>query len=359
MQSTHKMNEQSEQIVNYIKQSLAQGVPEESIHQALLQNRWDPELINWALAFVKSPTPNYQPPAQLGGSQTQSPQNIPPPATQPMPSTPAQGKYRVFRSLMDTIHAIANNAATYFLALAVSYAVAVVTLLLVTLIIKKVLVGEFGLLFASTPKLLTVLFGSLILYTLWHAFGGTLVMNTTALALYDGADGRKSSIGATIGTSFKRIGRVIMANVLFTLLTIWPIVLIFFLPIILFTGGVDPGTSLLLGFILMLVSLVWAYIALIRFALAPYIALFEPEIPVTKTLARSKRLLIKGGQWFLVKGILLLIACSVVVALTTGQDILELTDSSTIVGNLLYVIVSILANGSLVMLYRNRRAIRN
>jgi hypothetical protein len=26
----------------------------------------------------------------------------------------------------------------------------------------------------------------------------------------------------------------------------------------------------------------WAYIALIRFALAPYVALFEPDIPITK-----------------------------------------------------------------------------
>ncbi len=108
----------------------------------------------------------------------------------------------------------------------------------------------------------------------------------------------------------------------------------------------------------MLVVVMWIYIALIRFALTPYVALFEPDIPITKTLGRSKHLLVKGGQWFLIKGFLLLLLGLIILAVATGQDLPELMDSDNIAFNIFLIIVSVIVNGGLVMLYHNRKIVR-
>lgn len=369
------MNEQFDQLVDYIKQHLNQGVPEDNIRQALRQHNWDEELVNKAFLSVNAPTPPsvYQPPqpnpASYQALATQTPelgqqtgqvQSSAPQATQQPQAEPlAPKKYSVFRALGDTFRAIRKNAAAFLLAVVVSYAVAAGSLFLISLLISKLLYGQFGLLFASTSKLLTVLFGSLILYTLWYAFAYAFVLAATSLAINDGSEGRKSSIGTTVSNSFARTGRVVVANTLFSLVSFWPIVLIIFLPIILLTSGHTGGSSsLILVPILLLVAVIWAYIATIRFALAPYVALFEPNIPITKTLGRSKHLLLKGGQWFLVKGFLLLLLIVIVIAVATHQNLPELMNSNNIAINIVLIITSIVVNGALVMLYHNRKIVR-
>lgn len=365
------MNEQFNELVNYIRQHLNQGIPEESIRHTLLQHNWNPELVNHAFATVKSPTlsPDIQQPP-TPQQFNQQPQNwnqqnsqVQPESqsqsSQPSSNVTAPQKYRVFKAIADTFGAIKNNAATFALAVIISYAIAAISLFLISLLIGKLLYGEFGLLFASTSKLLTVLFGSLILYTVWYAFVDAFVLAATSLAIYDGSEKHKSSIGTTIVQSFARVRRVIAANVLFALVSFWPIVLIIFLPIIFLTSGHTGGSSsLILIPILMLVAVVWAYIALIRFALAPYVALFEPDVPITKVLGRSKYLLMKGGQWFLVKGFFLLLLVVIVLAIATGKNLPELENSSNIGINLFLIIASILVNGALVMLYHNRKIVR-
>jgi hypothetical protein len=286
------MDEQFDQLVSYIKQHLEQGVPEDHIRQLLHQHNWNPELVDRAFSAVKAPAPpTYQQPTSFPQSSTSQPQAyeqqpqqpVMDSFNQPSPNPTAPQKYRVFRAIGDAFHAISNNAGTFILSVIISYAVAVGSLFLISLITSKVLYGQYGLLFASTSKLLIVLFGSLILYTVWYAFADAFVLAATSLAIFDGSEKRKSAIATTITNSFARVGRVITANVLFALVSFWPIVLIIFLPIIFLTSGHTGGSSsLILIPVLMLVAVLWAYIALIRFALAPYVALFEPDIPITK-----------------------------------------------------------------------------
>ncbi len=365
------MNEQFDQLVDYIRQHLNQGIPEESIRQTLLQHNWNSDLVNHAFVTAKSPTlppeaqqspapqPLNQQPQDLNQQNNHAQPELQPTSNQTPSSVTAPQKYKVFRALADTFGAIKNNAGAFILAVITSYAIAAVSLFLISFVIGKLLYGEFGLLFASTSKLLTVLFGSLILYTVWYAFADAFVLATTSLAIYDGSEKRKSSIGATISQGFARVGRVIVANVLFALISFWPVVLIIFLPIIFLTSGHTGGSSsLILIPILMLVAVVWAYIALIRFALAPYVALFEPNVPITKVLGRSKFLLMKGGQWFLVKGFFLLLLVVIILAIVTGKNLPELENSSNIGINLFLIIASILVNGALVMLYHNRKIVR-
>lgn len=372
------MNEQFDLLVDYIKQHLNQGVPEDHIRQTLLQHNWNSELVDRAFLSVKVPQTPYQPvppysetnvsnqPSQVNvnnweqpnNTQVQAPnayENINQVNTEPN----APKKYKVFRAIGDTFKTIKSNAGTFFLSAILSYTVAAVFLFVISFVIGKLLYGEFGLLFASTSKLLTVLFGSLILYTAWYALAGAFILATTSLALYDGSENRKSSLSTILSNSFSRLGRVVLADILFCLVAFWPIVLIIFLPIIFLTSGVGgSNSSLILLPILMLVATVWIYIALVRFSLAPYVALFEPNVPITKTLGRSKYLLVKGGQWFLVKGFLLLLLVLIILAVATGQNLPELMDSNNIAVNIFLIIVSLVVNGALVMLYHNRKIVR-
>ena len=223
------MNEQFDQLVDYIRQHLNQGVPEDHIRQTLLQHNWNAELVNRAFFSVKAPQPSYPPtppysdlnttsqPNQASVNNWEQPHNTQAQApsvyehtNQVSPEANAPKKYKVFRSIGDTFQAIKKNPGAFFLSVILSYVIAAVFLFLISFIIGKVLYGEFGLLFASTSKLLTVLFGSLILYTAWYALAGAFILATTSLALYDGSENRKSSLSAILSNSFSRLGRVVL-----------------------------------------------------------------------------------------------------------------------------------------------------
>lgn len=109
-------------------------------------------------------------------------------------------------------------------------------------------------------------------------------------------------------------------------------------------------------------AVAWSIVALLRYALAPFVALFEPDIPVTGTLARSRQLLVHGGQWFLFKLVLLFIALSVIVSFMSGSLATSSEDSlpivTTVIDTILNVTLGALAIGTLTMLYRNRAATR-
>jgi hypothetical protein len=110
---------------------------------------------------------------------------------------------------------------------------------------------------------------------------------------------------------------------------------------------------------LLLVSLIWAVIAFLRFGLMPLVGLFEPEVPVRKTLSRSKFLLMKGGQWFLVKGMLVMLFIYIVLAAATNSSVQELSNSNNIAIQVVLGVFGLLAEAVLVLLYRNRRAVKD
>jgi hypothetical protein len=312
-----------EQLVEYIKQQSAQGIPAEQTRYTLLQHNWNAALVGRAFLSAKTPQ-----------------------------------KYTVFRALADVCRAIRNNTALFLLSVVLSYIAGAISLLFISFVINTLLYGEFGLLFASTSKLLTVLFGSLVLYTTWYVCAGAVVLAMTSLALYDGSESRKSSLASMLSRSVARIKRVIVADLLFSLVALWPAVLIIFVPLILLDRGSIYGSSSLVLPIALLAASTWLYVALTRFALAPYVALFEPDVPVTKVLGRSMHLLVKGGQWFLVKGALLLLLTFIIIAVATGQSLPELMDANDMIINIGLIFVSVVVNGALVMLYNNRKIVR-
>lgn len=360
-------NEQFGQLVDYIKQHIAQGISEHSIRNVLLQHNWDAESVERAFAAAKasqSPSmvsePNAYP--QLQNHTAQSPAGQQPhgaqPAIQHNSDAMAPKKYKVFRAVGDTFRAVRQNPSTFALSVVCTYAIAAFSLFVVSLIMGKVLGGK-SLLFASLSTQLMWLLGSLTLYVLWYVFAGAFAMATISLALYEGNENRRSSIGAILSQGFAKLGRIILANMLLSLIVFVPVVLIISLPLILPLSGATGGSlSLILFPITMLIAVVWSCVALIKCALIPYVALFEPNVPVFKTMGRSKYLLSKGGQWFLVKGFLFALLILIVIGVATGQNLQELSDSNGVVSNVLLMVLSIFANGVLVMLYRNRKIVR-
>ncbi|HSW37698.1 MAG TPA: hypothetical protein VLG37_05025 [Candidatus Saccharimonadales bacterium] len=334
------MDENLKQIAEYINEHLRQGVPEQTIREHLRKNGWNDEWTNKAFAAARhheaSPLPT---------------------PVQDQPTAPK--KYRVSRALKDVLSATRHNGLTFLLSVVISYILVGFSLLVVGLVIGKVLYGRYGLILASTSRLLVVLFGSLVLYTVWYAFAYAFVLSAASLAIRAGSEKRKSSLGANLSTALAATGRVGAANTLFALASLWPIILSIFLPSILLTRSRGSGSPLVLSLILILAALVWIYIAVLRFALAPYVALFEPGLPITKSLARSKHLLEKGGQWFLVKGFFGLVAILIILSRLTNSSIRDLNNTHNIWLNLSLVVLSMLTNGALVMLYLNRRAVRD
>jgi hypothetical protein len=328
-------SEQFGHLVTYIKQHISQGIAEDNIRHVLLQYHWDAESVEQAFSAAKA-----MPPA-------------------PLPIHAAPQKYKVFRAIGDTFRAIRKNPITFLLSAVLSCTIAVVSLILVSTIMDKALYGDLSPLFASTSKQLTVLLGSLVVYTLWYGLSSAFVLAATSQALYEGSEGRRSSIRTTLSQSFARLGRVVTANILLSLIVFWPAAIIISLPVILtFSGSAGVTLSLVLLPICMLIALVWACLTLVKFAVAPYVALFEPRVSITRTLGRSAQLLSKGGQWFLVKGFLLTLLITLVIAAATGQTPQDLSNSSNAVSSILLTALSILVNGAMVMLYRNRKIVR-
>lgn len=368
------MNDPFDKVINYIKQHLDQGIPEEAIRQTLLQHNWSADVIDQAFSVAKPPTAYLptiptRPPSAYDTTSAQNWQqndteqdHTPNQTNYLQTNSQAPSKYNVFRAIGDALSAIRNNAVTYSLSVIISYIAAAVILGIVFLVIGILLPSESGML-TSASNMLPRLFVSMVVYTIFYPASSGIVLAITSLALYAGSQGRKNSLANVFSMSFTIIGRVILAELLFIVVVFWLPALMVILPAIhmissTISGATASISSLVLLLIATLVAIVWAYITLVRFALVPFVALFEPNVPITKTLGRSKHLLMKGGQWFLVKGFLLLAAITIVLNILTPENSSAGADVMNVVGSVIIIIVSILANGVLVMLYLNRKAVR-
>lgn len=269
------------------------------------------------------------------------------------PNAPVLPKYGIFQSLQHMMGAVKRNPVTFGVTLLVSYVVSGIILTLTFLGFASLLLGEFGLLFASFSKILMVLVAGLIIYTLLYALVYAFTVSCIAYSLSD----EKYGIGTTLKKALKSTVRVVKVNAWVAVVAYWPIAIAAFLPLLLLGVGSSRlgGSPLaLLTPILLLVALIWALIAQLRYALAPYVALFEPEVPVKQTLKRSEQLLKKGGQWFVFKGVILILAIFILLAVATGSNLRQLENSNDNTINAIFIVLSILIEGAMVMLYLNR-----
>lgn len=271
------------------------------------------------------------------------------------PSAPNAKKYGVIQSLRDFSNAVKRKPATFIGSVATAYILSILAAALFVAVLAGSLMagnamGPSAMLFASPGQTILLLIVSLLLYTVLFALAYAFILSCTALPLSSSVD----SIGGTLKKALSVTVRVAKVNVLVVIFAYWPFLLVASLPLVLFS--VNTGSPAILGIVplLMIAALIWAIIVHLRLALAPYIAIFEPEVPVRQTLQKSSTILKKGGQWFIVKGFLLVLAIIILLGAATGSNLRELQNSGSIFVNVVLLVVSILVVGAMTMLYFNR-----
>lgn len=348
------MDDQTSQLHTYIQQHMHAGTSVDDIRKPLLEAGWDPKMVDDVLQQYTTPEsdkPVEQTPVQPG---------------QPGIVPAATPKYKLFQSISDTVKAIKQNALTFFLSIIIAFVGVILILTVPAMIFGIVMGGRAGessifTPFDSAATFIIFFIGILLFGALLNA----LVQTVASVSLNDGAEGRKSSLKDVFRYSLQRVLKVVLTNLLVGIIVVGPLIFIAVIGFLsLLTqinsgGGSGAGAGAAIGLALAsLLAVVWMLIAMLRFALAPIVAIFEPEVSVVQTLKRSYHLLQQGGQWFILKGVALILLVAIIVSAITGQDVNELQSSDDWFSNVVFLIMEVFVVGSLVMLYRNRKAVK-
>lgn len=296
-----------------------------------------------------------------------------PGVAQTQPPAPASVQsaqyYRVFSAIRDTLSAMKYNAAAYFgsvlLVVLLAVAVDMAMVMLLGLAGLRIEMNSLTMPFATQLTPLLIVAG--ILYAIWSAVAVVMFTSVSALAVRDGAQRRKSSVAKLLSAASKRILRVIGAYIQFGLIAVVPPILALMVLVFLDISGAlnisdafdiwgrsDPLANLSV-IACGIASFVWILFCVLRYGLMPYVAVFEPKVPITQTMARSRALLAGGGGWFLTKSLLLLLLTMNVASTLSGADTINPSAASNTISTILSVLVSLIWVGMLTMLYWNRR----
>lgn len=344
------MDPQSE-ISKYLEAQKARGLSDDQIRSNLTQNGWSAQQIDHILPKQPvSPLPQTNP--VVVSSEPQTTEN----STQHSNIIHQQPqKYKVFQALKDSLTAIRQNAKAFFAVLIISASVCLLGYVAIMLPIGFLASSDPALGFALLPALLIV---TLLAY-LWMALSGSYVVANTAVALNDGFNGRRSKIRDLLKQSLRNFLRIAIANALGLLVTFLPSTISGVIILFSVWGSGEPNVELMMGAVVVfIIGLAWALIASLRLALVQQVATFEPNLNARQALKRSSFLLRKGGQWFLIKGFLLVAVIYVALSFVTSTPVDELDRSMNPATMLPILLVYFGTLTSLTMLYINRAAIR-
>ena len=273
--------------------------------------------------------------------------------------------YSVFAAVTDAYSAALQNAKNFFGAIGVSYAIVILSAYALSFALALLAVGGVASIMSittggGTSALPSVFLFSIplivLLFLAWSVLSGALLTATAATTIEDGAAKRQRTFGETFATIRGRILRAAGASVLFTLALGAPILLPF-IPAIFMAFSGNSNVVMFIPF-LMIAAIIAMYILYVRFALVPYVAMFEPKLALTKTFARSRELLQDGGQWFLVKGFLALFAIAILFGIVSGSSAQNPSVADMVLSNIFAVLLTLLMQGALIMLYRNRAGLQ-
>ena len=351
-------DDSQEQLKTYIQIQHDQGVANEHIRQTLLTHGWQADAVDKALAESgDAPTTAVATPAAHSPEQ---------PELAPLPPVQAPTKYKLFQAIADTYHATRANLRNATLSIVVSVALyfglsLVAASFLIVSIWSKVSFSENTPVDGTTIAIKTILF--IILMMVIGCLVGALVTASIAKSLSDGAEKRKTSFREVIRFSLHRIVRVALTELLVGIIMVVPIIIAWIVMLAASIGQHSSSTGANLrafavyGILLAVAAIAWIIVITVRCSLAPFVAIFEPEVPILKTLSRSRHLLQKGGQWFVCKGILLALGLSILASLVSGNPG-DRSGTMDVIETIISVILSIASVGVMTMLYRNRRAAR-
>lgn len=382
------MQPQNNEALNYVQTHLAQGYSQQQIRDHFITSGWTATQVDVLFAQlsqpnqapVETPINNPEPvvsptvsspqplmnPAMVSSSGPIAPDAAMPVATsQPIMSASqaalvaAPQKYGVFQAIGDTFAAIRSNFVSYFLSLIIGIGLYAGSIAFLFLVILNNATSQsvFGTSASTISSVLTILFVLLVVLPIIYTFTGIML----ALSVDAGAQGIKSKVGAVFGHGLHKIIHVVLAYLLSGLIIYAPLIGMYLISIFILIASAGNGSSGPAGLVLalpvlLLVSIVWALIFMLRFALVVPVAIFEPHIGVVDTLRRSRLLLEKGGQWFVFKGALLFGLLYLILSIAADQT--GASDAQEIVSNILLAVLVLLSEGVLVLLYRNRVAVK-
>ena len=369
--------QQIEQLVAYTRQRLERGDSEEAIKQTFQQYALSDELSEQLLAQARSQVAPTTP-AAVEQPVTYSPEATTEPVEAPVSGeaiqltsearpdstrnnfTPVTPNYRVLTAMTDALAAIKSNfvnVAAVSVVGAVIIALGFAAMFAILLLAGPWLVGGhsgsmdkpiFDISYLIKPFLIGVVF-NIILGVL-----AALALTLISLAIKDGASGNRHSLGQLFKYSFKRLGWVVLAAVQLWLITFGPLLALALIG--LFASMADlQVVTFLIGAIAVIGGFGWAIIAILRYTLMPYVAMFEPQVKPSQLARRTFQLVRHGGQWFTFKLILLSLAVSIVMSLIFApfDDIAGIG----ILGVIVNLAVWVVFNAGIVMLYLNKSAL--
>lgn len=356
------MNEQFDQLVRYIKQNLDGGYSEQQIRGALNAHNWNVELVERAFQSVIVSTPQ---PAHNSGPVVNFAQNEVQHVYHTQNGVVSLGtsepvKYKVFRASRDAVQAIKYNFLSVIGAIFLCIIIGVIMNFVIALVLSPLFshIGpsSSGSFIGASVFIIAILIVPILISTFSFAFLSATFIQT----VYDGRFKRKSSVPHVINKSLSQFMKIGLVNTLVAAVMIWPL----FLIMVLFIAALKTSESNI-GIIFVLpigvvLGYIWLIIAVLRYSLAPIVAIYEPDTPIRMTLKRSKELLAKGGQWFLLKIMFFTVLVTAIIGMSTGKSIKSVTSSgNNWILTILYIFLGILYNAVLVMLYINRSAVKS
>jgi hypothetical protein len=356
------MDEHYQKLKEYFQYHRQQGVDPGELRKGLVQQGWDEATIDRAIqdTHPASEASTAQP-ATLAQDQSDAQHTASPVSGPVLPE--ATPKYKVFTALMDTVVGIRRNALTYFASAVIAFVAAIILIGIVGALVGQFILTKLTSVGGSVGSFFITILAIALIAGAFLSLAATLIQIVTNLALNEGADGRKSTIKHTLRSGVGRIGKVLVTNFIVGLVVIGPLLAITIISlVILFTQRKFAGSGtgmMIIILLLQLISIIWLVLGLLRYSLAPVVAMFEPNVSAWKTLARSSQLLGSMGKLFVFKGVLLILLILVITAAITGQTLKELQNSNNPWVNVEFIIVNIFANGAMVMLYRNRRMVKD
>ena len=276
--------------------------------------------------------------------------------TAPVSAEPGSEKYPVLQAASETIAAMRVNLAAYLVSVVLAFAASIVGigLLIVPVISVYVAIAHKGGI--STGSTVGLIIGAVVFAIIWFLATGAFVLTYTALALDAGANGRRSGVGETLRASFGHFRRVIIADLFIVVAAMGPLLAVILISVPIVSFAKPLAVLTIVGGV---AGTIWVYVALLRYMMAPYVAIFEPELPASRLLSRSRQLMKKGGQWFIIKEFVVVFLGLALLSYIAGTASHGSSGPLSLVVNLVSFAATLVASGMIVMLYRNRKLVRS
>lgn len=347
MQETHFQT-----LKEYINKSYEAGLSEDQIREKLVAAGWNNQDVLSVIQALKT-SQVYAQPTNINSIPAE--QLVQATTSTELKQISNPPKYKVTEAFKDGFNAMTSNITKVLLAgllLLVTYVLFFIVFFFV------IIAGLFGggLYDGLNPGVSSLIF--LIVALLVGAWYNAVFITGLSVPVKDAMVGQNTTFKELVSMMYLKSWRVALAQFGLYVIMLSPL----FIGAILSAFLSFNGGAVLITILSFLISLVWVVLVMLRFVLAPYIALFEPNISLTKIYSKSYSLLKRGGQWFLFKFYLLIFVGYILFMIVTSSFSAQSTGYgswgeyalSAFVGNIIGFLLAVLINSVFIALYVNR-----